>query len=201
MLPTIKEQLKDAMFKKNKKRISALRNILAKVKMKEIEKNNELTNEEFQKVLQAMAKQLKDSIEQYLKGGRTDLADNESEELEILNEFLPEPMSEHEVNNIVINVINEIKASKNVKDKANFFAKRFAAKEAFVKSLGSGFRNGINFNDISVKNNNLGKPQIHLNRNIRSLLINKFKLRKFKIFLSLADESKHSIAFVIINKI
>ena len=53
----------------------------------------------------------------------------------------------------------------------------------------------------NVENNNLGKPQIHLNRNIRSLLINKFKLRKFKIFLSLADESKHSIAFVIINKI
>ena len=81
----------------------------------------------------------------------------------------------------------EIKASKNVKDKANFFAKRFAAKEAFVKSLGSGFRNGINFNDISVKNNNLGKPKIHVNKNIKSLLTSKFKLKKFKIFLSLAD--------------
>lgn len=111
MLPIIKEQLKDSMFKKNKKRISALRNILAKVKMKEIEKNEELTNEEFQKVLQTMAKQLKDSIEQYTKGGRTDLADNESKELEILNEFLPEPMSENEIDNIVINVIDEIKAS------------------------------------------------------------------------------------------
>ena len=111
MLSTIKEQLKDSMFKKNKKRINALRNILAKVKMKEIEKNGELTSEEFQKVLQTMAKQLKDSIEQYLKGGRTDLADNESEELEILNEFLPEPMSEDEIDNIVINVIDEIKAS------------------------------------------------------------------------------------------
>ena len=115
MLSTIKDQLKDAMFKKNKKRISAFRNILAKVKMKEIEKKKELTNEEFQKVLQSMAKQLKDSIEQYLKGGRTDLADNESKELEILNEFLPEPMLEHEVNNIVINVINEIETS-SIKD-------------------------------------------------------------------------------------
>ena len=111
MLPTIKEQLKDSMFKKNKKRISALRNILAKVKMKEIEKKEELTSEEFQKVLQTMAKQLKDSIEQYLKGGRADLADNEAKELEILNEFLPEPMSEDEIDNIVINVIDEIKAS------------------------------------------------------------------------------------------
>ena len=95
----------------------------------------------------------------------------------------------------------EINASKNVKNKVNFFAKRFAAKEAFVKSLGSGFRNGINFNDISVKNNNLGKPKIHVNKNIKSLLTSKFKLKKFKIFLSLADENKHSIAFVIINKI
>ena len=46
---------------------------------------------------------------------------------------------------------DEIRESKNVKNKANFFAKRFAAKEAFVKSLGTGFRNGINFKDISVK--------------------------------------------------
>ena len=111
MLSTIKEQLKEAMFKKDKKRINALRNMIAKVKMKEIEKKEELTSEESQKVLQAMAKQLKDSINQYLKGGRTDLADNESEELEILNEFLPEPMSEDEINNIVVNVIEEIKAS------------------------------------------------------------------------------------------
>ena len=111
MLSTIKEQLKEAMFKKDKKRINALRNMIAKVKMKEIEKKEELTSEESQKVLQAMAKQLKDSIDQYLKGGRTDLADNESEELEILNEFLPEPMSEDEINNIVVNVIEEIKAS------------------------------------------------------------------------------------------
>ena len=111
MLPIIKEQLKEAMFKKDKKRINALRNMIAKVKMKEIEKKEELTSEESQKVLQAMAKQLKDSIDQYLKGGRTDLADNESEELEILNEFLPEPMSEDEINNIVVKVVEEIKAS------------------------------------------------------------------------------------------
>ena len=59
---------------------------------------------------------------------------------------------------------DEIKASKNVKNKTNFFAKRFAAKEAFVKSLGIGFRNGINFKDISVINNNLGKPELYLSK-------------------------------------
>ena len=96
---------------------------------------------------------------------------------------------------------DEIRASKNVKNKTNFFAKRFAAKEAFVKSLGTGFRNGINFKDISVKNNNLGKPELYLNKKIKSFLSHKLRNKKYKIHLSLSDEKKHSIAFVIINKI
>ena len=96
---------------------------------------------------------------------------------------------------------DEIKESKNVKNKINFFAKRFAAKEAFVKSLGMGFRNGINFKDISVKNNNLGKPELYLNKKIKSFLSQKLKYKKYKIHLSLSDENRHSIAFVIINKI
>ena len=96
---------------------------------------------------------------------------------------------------------DEIKESKNVKNKINFFAKRFAAKEAFVKSLGTGFRNGINFKDISVKNNNLGKPELYLNKKIKSFLSQKLKYKKYKIHLSLSDEDRHSIAFVIINKI
>ena len=96
---------------------------------------------------------------------------------------------------------DEIKASKKVKNKANFFAKRFAAKEAFVKSLGTGFRNDINFKDISVKNNNLGKPELYLNKKVKTFLSHKLKYKKYKIHLSLSDEKRHSIAFVIINKI
>ena len=96
---------------------------------------------------------------------------------------------------------DEIRASKNVKNKTNFFAKRFAAKEAFVKSLGIGFRNGINFKDISVINNNLGKPELYLSKKIKSFLSHKLKNKKYKIHLSLSDENRHSIAFVIINKI
>ena len=96
---------------------------------------------------------------------------------------------------------DEIQASRKVKNKVNFFAKRFAAKEAFVKSLGIGFRNGLNFKDISVKNNRLGKPQIYLSKNIKSYLKKKFKFTKLDIFLSLSDEKKHSIAFVITNRI
>ena len=96
--------------------------------------------------------------------------------------------------------VNEIKKSKNLKNKANYFAKRFAAKEAFVKALGEGFRNNINFSDIDVANDKKGKPIINISTNIKKFLKKKFNLNKFKIFLSLSDEKKYSIAYVIINK-
>ena len=95
---------------------------------------------------------------------------------------------------------SEINFSKKIRNKEAYFAKRFAAKEAFVKSLGTGFRNGINFKDISVVNTSYGKPKILLNNNIKKIIDKKFNLNKFKIFLSLSDEKKYSIAFVIINK-
>ena len=95
---------------------------------------------------------------------------------------------------------NEINISKKLSNKTNFFAKRFAAKEAFVKALGEGFRNNINFNDIDISNDNKGKPSINISNNIKKFLKKKLKLNKYKIFLSLSDEKKHSIAYVIINK-
>jgi len=95
---------------------------------------------------------------------------------------------------------NEINKSKKLSNKTNFFAKRFAAKEAFVKAIGEGFRNNINFNDIDISNDNKGKPSINISNNIKKFLKKKLKLNKYKIFLSLSDEKKHSIAYVIINK-
>ena len=95
---------------------------------------------------------------------------------------------------------NEIKKSKKLNNKINYFAKRFAAKEAFVKALGEGFRNNINFHDIDVSNDKKGKPIINISNNVKYFLKKKFKLNKFKIFLSLSDEKKYSIAYVIINK-
>ena len=95
---------------------------------------------------------------------------------------------------------NEINKSKKLSKKINYFAKRFAAKEAFVKALGEGFRNNINFNDIEITNDKKGKPMINISRNIKKFLKSKFKLQKYKIFLSLSDEKKYSIAYVIINK-
>tara|TARA_Y100000817_G_scaffold274146_1_gene234240 strand:- start:221 stop:607 length:387 start_codon:yes stop_codon:yes gene_type:complete len=96
--------------------------------------------------------------------------------------------------------LNEIKNSKKLTNKINYFAKRFAAKEAFVKALGEGFRNNINFNDIEITNDNKGKPIINISNNVKKFLKKKFKSSKYQIFLSLSDEKKYSIAYVIINK-
>jgi len=94
----------------------------------------------------------------------------------------------------------EINLSKNIKNKTNFFAKRFAAKEALLKSLGTGLTNGLSFRDISIKNNKKGQPFLIVNNKIKNIIKKKFKITKFKIFLSLSDEKKHSIAYVVLNK-
>jgi len=96
---------------------------------------------------------------------------------------------------------NEIYQSTKTKNKVNYFAKRFAAKEAFVKALGTGFIKNINFKDISVKKNTKGQPLMILSNSLKKFLKRKFKINKYQLFLSLSDEKKHSIAFVIIIKI
>ncbi len=111
MIDTIKLHLKNAMIAKDKERLSAIRNILAKLKAKEIENNKALNKEESLKVLQSMAKQLKDSIEQYINGNRNDLADKENKELDIVKEFLPTPLSQDEIEKIVDETIKECNAT------------------------------------------------------------------------------------------
>ena len=111
MIDNIKVHLKDAMVNKDKNRITALRNIIAKLKAKEIEKKENLSETESLKVLQSMGKQLKESISQFTKGNRKDLADKEQEELDILNEFLPAPLSESEMSIIIDEVINSTNAT------------------------------------------------------------------------------------------
>ena len=95
---------------------------------------------------------------------------------------------------------SEIIMSKRIKKKSLYFAKRFSAKEAFVKSLGSGLRDGINFNDISIVNDKLGKPSFSVNKKINMLIKKKHKTNSFNFFLSISDEKKYSIAFVIFQK-
>ena len=95
--------------------------------------------------------------------------------------------------------IQEIKDSKSYKDKANYYAKRFAAKEAFLKALGTGLRDGIEFKDISVRKNKIGKPSLFLSNKLKNIIYKKFKTKRFETHVSLSDEKKHSIAFVILN--
>ena len=94
----------------------------------------------------------------------------------------------------------EIQQGKKLKNRINFYAKRFAAKEAFVKAIGTGFRSEINFIDIEIKNYKNGKPYILLSNKLKNFLKKKFKIRKYKVFLSLSDENDYSIAFVVIDK-
>jgi len=94
----------------------------------------------------------------------------------------------------------EIEQGKKLKNKINFYAKRFAAKEAFVKAIGTGFRSDINFIDIEIKNYKNGKPYISLSKKLNNFLQKKFKIQKYKVFLSLSDEKDYSIAFVVIDK-
>ena len=95
----------------------------------------------------------------------------------------------------------EIKLSKKYTNKTRYYAKRFAAKEAFYKALGTGIRYNYSFKDITIKNDKYGKPNIEINEKIKLMINERFNLKKFKIQQSLADENKHSIAFVILDKI
>ena len=95
---------------------------------------------------------------------------------------------------------NEILISKKILNKTNFFSKRFAAKEAFSKALGTGFRNNLNFRDIEIANNKLGKPYYLLTNKIKQLIKRKKKINNFKLFLSISDEKDYSVAFTIIQK-
>ena len=93
----------------------------------------------------------------------------------------------------------ELKQSNAVNNKVAFFSKRFAAKEAFSKALGTGISNGINLNEIIVKNNISGKPYFNFEGNTKKLLKKKFKNKEIKTSLSLSDENKYAVAFVTIS--
>ena len=94
---------------------------------------------------------------------------------------------------------SEILKCKKTNNCNNCFAKRFAAKEAFSKALGTGISNGIKFNEIVILNKKSGKPYISIIGQTKKILNKKFKRKKFKISLSLSDEKKYAVAFVTIS--
>ena len=95
---------------------------------------------------------------------------------------------------------NEVKFSKNTANKTNYFAKRFAAKESFAKSLGTGFRNNLNFNDIEILNDKIGMPYYLISKKINNIVNQRFKVRRYNLFLSITDEKDYSVAFTILQK-
>ena len=94
----------------------------------------------------------------------------------------------------------EIFYSQKTSNKVNFFAKRFAAKEAFSKALGTGLRGGISFKKIEILNDKMGKPYYYNSNNIKRIIYNRFKLKSYDLFLSISDETDYSVAFTIIQK-
>ena len=95
---------------------------------------------------------------------------------------------------------NEIKYSNKISNKVSYFAKRFAAKEAFAKALGTGFRKNLNFKDVEVLNDKLGKPFYSKSKKINSIIYKQLKIKKYNLFLSISDEKDYSIAFTILQK-
>ena len=95
---------------------------------------------------------------------------------------------------------SEILIAKKIRDKKGYYSKRFAAKEAFAKSVGTGFRDDLNYNDISIINDKLGKPSFVINEKIKKIVKKQFKIISFNFFLSISDEKKYSIAYVILQK-
>ena len=99
---------------------------------------------------------------------------------------------------------NRIFSTKEIKycdlktNKIACYSKRFAAKEAFTKALGTGISKGISFNEISINNNKNGSPFIELTGKTKTIVKNLIK-SKNKIYLSLSDEKKYALAMVVIS--
>ena len=92
----------------------------------------------------------------------------------------------------------EISKCKKIKNFTHCYAKRFAAKEAFSKALGTGIVKGINFNEIVILNDKNGKPFIKLVNPTKKNVGKKIK-KKYKVSLSLTDEDNYAVAFVTIS--
>ena len=105
MLNQLQQELVVAMKAGEKAKMMGLRNIIGKLKAAKIDKGESLTDEESLKILKSAAKQLKESIDQYQKGDRNDLAEREAFELSLLEKYLPEQLSEEIIRKTVENIV------------------------------------------------------------------------------------------------
>ena len=106
----IQSDMYTAMKAGEKEKASTLRTVLAKLKDKQIDAREPLSEKDEIKVLQTLVKQRKESIDLYQKGGRSELAEAESFELEIINTYLPEMMNEDDVRKLIEEIIEETSA-------------------------------------------------------------------------------------------
>ncbi|MEK6529092.1 MAG: GatB/YqeY domain-containing protein [Nitrospirota bacterium] len=108
---TLSEDLKKALKSGQKDVLSVIRMIKAAVKNKEIEKGSLLSDEEIHGVLMSLARQRKESVEQFSRGGRQDLAEKETRELAVVQSYLPKQLTEEEISKIIEATIKEIGAN------------------------------------------------------------------------------------------
>jgi len=122
LLDKINNELKDSIKKKDEIRISTLRQVKAAVKNTEIKKGEVLSDGDIEAVIFSLAKSHNESIESFKKGGRDDLVERESKELEVLKAYLPEQMSEEEIRAIAAEAVKEAGAS-SMKDMGKVMGK------------------------------------------------------------------------------
>ena len=107
LLDRIKDDMKQAMRDRAKERLSTIRLILAAVKQQEVDRRVILEEAEILAILDKMVKQRRDSIEQFDKAGRDDLSSKEKREIEVIQAYLPQPLSEQEISELIAKAITE----------------------------------------------------------------------------------------------
>jgi uncharacterized protein YqeY len=107
----IQEDVKSAMRAHEREQLAALRLLTAAIKQKEVDERIELNDEQVLAVLDKMVKQRRESLEQYRQAGRDDLAAREQFELDLIQNYLPEPLSEDELAELIRGTIAEVGAS------------------------------------------------------------------------------------------
>ena len=117
----IQDDMKTAMRTKDVARLSTIRMLLAAIKQKEIDERITLDDTQIYAVVDKMIKQRNDSIEQFRAGNRQDLVDKETAEIEVLKEYLPKPLTEFEIDNLIKDAITESKAT-SIKEMAKVMA-------------------------------------------------------------------------------
>ncbi len=114
---TIQEAMKAAMRSQAKERLGTIRLILAAIKQWEVDERKDLSNEQLLVILDKMIRQRRESIKQYDGAGRNDLAQKESNEIEVIQEFLPTPLTAEEIQGLIKLAVQEVGAQ-SVKDMA-----------------------------------------------------------------------------------